>query len=77
MTMKRYIRSAAETAVEDRLADAISDLKDDFDYIMDGLDKLSRSGGPGVQEALAKVQAINESFQSIISTINDSVNDQI
>lgn len=77
MTMKRYIRSAAETAVEDRLADAISDLKDDFDYIMDGLDKLSRSGGSGVQEALAKVQAINESFQSIISTINDSVNDQI
>ena len=40
--MKRYVKAASEK--DEALDAAIDDLKSDFDYIVDGLDKLSRDG---------------------------------
>ena len=53
--MKRVIRSSLQAArnpvnaaegetMDDRLDQALSDLKDDFDYAISGLEKLGRDG---------------------------------
>lgn len=40
--MKRYIRATSDS--DSLLDDKIDDIKADFNYIIDGLDKLSRMG---------------------------------
>jgi hypothetical protein len=56
---KRPVRAAEEG--DTRVEDLSSTLKDDFDYALDGFDKLVRSGK--VAEAL-----------SIMSTLSDAIN---
>lgn len=68
---RRIIRAAEE--VEDtRVKDLMDALKDDFDYALDGFDKMERDGQ--VSEALtimtALHQALNEAIQESASQIS-------
>lgn len=79
--MKRVIRSslnskpikAADENVDTRLDDALSDLKDDFDYALSGLEKLGRDGVNSSNDALAIAETLSNSIQSTIDQIASAV----
>lgn len=75
--MKKRIRStvsvkAAETEV-DKLEETVSELKDDFDYILSGFDKLDRTGAQEHQDALVIAESLQATFADIISQIAEKV----
>lgn len=70
--MKRAIR-AADTAEDTRLDDAVSDLEDDFDYILSGLDKLGRSGATGINDGLVIAEKLQSTLQAVIKQIADKL----
>lgn len=72
--MKRII--AAAEGGEDQLNDTISNLKDDFDYAIDGLERLARQGANGRNDALMIGEDLSASLQSIINQIADNVSSQ-
>lgn len=63
--MKRYVKAASEK--DEALDAAIDDLKSDFDYIVDGLDKLSRDGVG--KEALTIALNLSAELSNITSQI--------
>lgn len=63
--MKRYVKVASEK--DEALDAAIDDLKSDFDYIVDGLDKLSRDGIG--KEALTIALNLSAELSNITSQI--------
>ena len=70
--MKRLSRITS--AEEDsKLQDTISDLKDDFDYIISGLDKLDRSGAEASNDGLIIAEKLRDTFQEVISNIAEGV----
>lgn len=76
--MKRIMRKAIsaasdEMSISDRLDDSISNLKDDFNYAISGLEKLSRDGDESATVALTLSQSFSESIQDMIDQILDSV----
>lgn len=82
--MKRVIRSSVEAVrksvkaaesetMDDRLDQALSDLKDDFDYVISGLEKLGRDGANSSNDALAIAETLSNSIQSTIDQIASTV----
>ena len=82
--MKRVIRSSLEIiqksvqaaegeTIDDRLDQALSDLKDDFDYAISGLEKLGRDGANSSNDALAIAETLSNSIQSTIDQIAGAV----
>lgn len=82
--MKRVIRSSVEAVrksvkaaenetMDDRLDQALSDLKDDFDYAISGLEKLGRDGANSSNDALAIAETLSNSIQSTIDQIAGAV----
>lgn len=70
--MKRLSRI---TSAEDdsKLQDTMSDLKDDFDYILSGLDKLDRSGAEAQNNGLIIAENLRDTFQDVISKIANDI----
>lgn len=82
--MKRVVRSSVEAlrksvkaaegdTMDDRLDQALSDLKDDFDYAISGLEKLGRDGANSSNDALAIAETLSNSIQSTIDQIAGAV----
>lgn len=82
--MKRVIRSSLQAVrntvnaaegetMDDRLDQALSDLKDDFDYAISGLEKLGRDGANSSNDALAIAETLSNSIQSTIDQIAGAV----
>lgn len=69
--MKRRI--VASTATDDAFKDLIDNLKADFDYIVDGLDKLSRSGNSAMNESISIGQSLQDDLDRCINEIADKV----
>lgn len=69
--MKRRI--VASTATDDAFKDLIDNLKADFDYIVDGLDKLSRSGNSAMNESISIGQSLQNDLDRCINEIADKV----
>lgn len=63
--MKRYVKAASEK--DEALDAAMDDLKSDFDYIVEGLDKLSRDGVG--KEALTIALNLSAELSNITSQI--------
>lgn len=72
--MKRLIRNCNNSdimsaeEISDNLKDKLATIKDDFDYLMSGIEKLGRSGANMSKEA----EIIAENLSS---SIQDSIND--
>lgn len=66
----------AEDTMDERLDNALSDLKDDFDYIISGLEKLGRNGANSSNSALAISETLSNNLQSVIDSIADAVTEQ-
>lgn len=69
--MKKYIRNAEQTSAEDRLNDAMSILKDDFDFVMDGIDKIATDGD--VPRALELVNGLSEMINASIEEMAEAI----
>lgn len=67
--MKKYVKASAEK--DEALDNAISDLESDFDYIIEGLEKLSRDGQG--KEALTIALDIGTELSSVISRVTSSI----
>lgn len=65
--MKRRIIAANEG--DSKLQDMISDLKDDFDYIISGLETMERAGANSGNDALMIAEDIKSQFDDNISNI--------
>lgn len=68
---QRAIRAADDG--NPALDDAMSDMKADFDYVMDGLDRMSRMGGDSSKRALSLALEFNASIGNMISTVANEV----
>lgn len=71
INMKRRI--VASTATDDAFKDLIDNLKADFDYIVEGLDKLSRSGNSAISESISIGQSLQSNLDDFIAQIADKV----
>lgn len=67
--MKRRIIAANDG--DSKLQDMISDLKDDFDYILSGIERLDRTGSSG--EALTLAEDMSSQFRMLVSDIADKI----
>ena len=64
--MKRIIAAAVEEK-DTRLDDALSILKDDFDYCIAGMEKLGADGK--IEDALSVTDELNNGINNIINKI--------
>ncbi len=70
----KKVRRAVTAAASDEKSDLIqliSFLKDDFDYILTGLEKLDRDGSETSKQGLAIAEALSANLQSAISDISN------
>ena len=71
--MKRRVYSAENN--DNIFDDALSDLKEDFDYVVSGWEKLGRSGANASQDALAIIENISNDLSASISDIADRISE--
>ena len=69
MSLKKYIRAASDT--DSVLEEKMDNIKADFDYAMDGLDKLSRMGLE--KSALVITDKLHNALLSIVESISDEI----
>lgn len=71
--MKRLNKITSAEGDDSKLVIAIDDLKDDFDFIVSGLEKLDRSGAEDSNNGLVIAERLQSVFQDVISEIGDSL----
>lgn len=69
--MKRMILAATEG--NEALDDAIKDLEADFDYIIEGLEKLSRTSTDKGKEALSIALELSQDLVNINNSISNAI----
>ena len=69
--MKRMILAAIEG--NEALDDAIKDLEADFDYIIEGLEKLSRTSTDKGKEALSIALELSQNLVNINNSISNAI----
>ena len=71
--MKRYIRNAEQEQItaEVRLDDAMRILKDDFDFVMDGISKIAVDGD--IYKSLELVNGLSEMINAYIEEMAESI----
>lgn len=75
--MKKFLKSiTAAEDVDSALEDAIDELKANFDYAVDGFDKLARNGKEGQNKAnqilLQLAEAVENANKQVASAISGS-----
>ena len=69
---RKFTKSPINAATDDRsdgYNEASDNIQDNFDYAVDGFDKLARNGKDGEQAALQLMLELNEAIESVISKI--------
>lgn len=72
--MKRFMKPV--TAADEgnsKLLETLDAVKEDFDYIISGLEKLDRSGAEASNQGLIIAEGLQGTLQDVISQIADSV----
>ena len=64
----RYITTSESTEASELVQDKLKSIKDDFDYIVDGVDKLSRQGQE-TKDTLAILDSLESSLSEITAEI--------
>lgn len=64
----RYITTAESTEASELVQDKLKSIKDDFDYIVDGVDKLSRQGQE-TKDTLSILNSLESSLSEITAEI--------
>ncbi len=74
--IKRTITAASDDSMNEHLESQLDTLKDDFDYILDGLDRLGRTGVNSSNDASAIAEKLQESLNNYIQEIADKVGNE-
>ena len=69
--MKKMIRAAEQPSVEEKLNDQLSALKDDFNFVMDGIDKIAADGD--VDKALDLARGLSEMVNASIEEMAEAI----
>ena len=69
--MKRYIRNAEEISIEDKLADLLDTIKDNFNFAIDGIEKIASDGD--ITTALDKARTLNEMIDGAVGEIAEDI----
>lgn len=68
--------SAAETSKgQEAFEEAMDKLEDDFNYLMDGLEKMVRDGGDGQSSALQIVLEATSTVNNLIAKISSNLSE--
>lgn len=67
--------NSSEDSGGDKLEEAIDILKEDFDYIISGLERLDRQGANGSNDALMIVENLSSDLQGHLSEIAAHINE--
>lgn len=68
--------NAAETSKgQEAFDEAMDNLQDDFDYLVDGLEKMVRDGGEGQSQALQIVLEASSAVNNIINKISNNMSE--
>lgn len=62
-----------QTKGQEAFEEALDNVQDNFDYAIDGLDKLSRDGGEGQSLALQLALELNSAVDAIIQKIAGNI----
>ena len=73
MKKLRRITAASEDKMSEALDNQIASLKDDFDYAIDGLNKLGRMGVNASNDAMAIAENFHNALQTVINDIANKV----
>nr|DAK99576.1 MAG TPA: hypothetical protein [Caudoviricetes sp.] len=73
MKKLKRITAASEDKMSEALDNQIDSLKDDFDYAIDGLSKLSRMGVNSSNDAMAIAENFHNALQTVINDIANKV----
>ena len=69
--MKRYIKTAEEISIEDKLADLLDTIKDNFNFAIDGIEKIASDGD--ITTALDKARTLNEMIDGAVGEIAEDI----
>ena len=69
--MKRYIRMAEQPSVEEKLDDAMAVLKDDFNFLMDGIAKIAADGD--FEKAMEIASGLSEMINASIEEMAEGI----
>ena len=71
--MKRYIKNAEDTApsAEDRLNDILNVMKDNFNFAMEGIEKIASDGD--YTKAIEQAQTLNQMIDGAIGEIAEDI----
>ena len=69
--MKRRIITAAEgnTKGQEAFEEAVANMQDNYDYVVEGLEKMSRNGGEDQNEALQLALEMNSAIEGVTKKI--------
>lgn len=70
--IRQSIKAAADDTVDNRLSDAISVAKEDFDYVIMGLEHMGRQGANATSEALRILENLQNGISSVLKQIADT-----
>lgn len=70
---KEPVNAAEQSKGQEAFDEALDNLQDDFDYLIDGLEKMVRDGGEGQSQALQIVLEASQAVNSIIDKIANNV----
>lgn len=73
MKKMRRVVTAAEGDGNSKLQDMMDMLKDDFDYVLAGLEKLDRTGATESNQGLVIAEGLSDALQSAISQISENM----
>lgn len=65
--------TAADESGNSKLQDMMDNLKEDFDYIISGLEKLDRTGASESNDGLIIAEGLSDALQSVVSEIADKL----
>ena len=71
LTTHKSIQAASD--IDEKLDAALSELKDDFDYAIAGIEKLGRSGANQSNDAMMICEDLQSAVQQIIDSIADKL----
>lgn len=71
--MKRLRTINAADEGSSKLADTLDALKEDFDFIISGLEKLDRSGAEASNDGLIIAERLSNDFADVVSEIADKM----
>lgn len=70
---KKPIHAAEQSKGQEAFDEAMDNLQDDFDFLLDGLEKMVRDGGDGQSQALQIVLEASQAVNSIIDKVTTNV----